>query len=203
MRDQIGLGESFNAGQHSTNVGNSNQGWIFEEISEENPERGILGADQILCDGATIILDPFTNASNISYEWNDGNTATSLTLTNPGLFWVDLTFADNCALRDSVTILPQVYSNTDLGEDLTLCEGVEITLDAFIEDGTYIWQDGSVEDTLVITDAGQYYVDVTYLGCNNSDTVNIAYDARPQPNLGVDRLACKDEVVRLMPNTSY
>jgi len=203
MRDQIGLGNSFNAGQHSTNVGNSNEGWIFEEINDENPERGILGADQILCDDSSIVLNPYSNTQNLTYEWSDGSTDRSHILSTPGTYWVDLTFGANCQLRDSIEIGPQVYSNTELGEDMTLCEGTIDTLDVTIDGGTYRWQDDSELGTFVVSAAGQYYVSVEYLGCPNSDTITVAYDPIPEPNLGIDRLACKDETISLNPNTSY
>ena len=51
MQDQIATGgASFYAGVHSTNIANSNQGWIFED-SPSFVDQGFFGDDQSICEG--------------------------------------------------------------------------------------------------------------------------------------------------------
>lgn len=203
MRDQIGIGAVFNAGQHSTDIGRSNQGWIFEEITPENPDRGILGADQILCDDSSLDLAAFTLTQNLTYAWNDGSDDDNITASTSGTYWVDLTFGPDCQVRDSIELQPQIYSNTELGDDLTLCEGDTLSLDVSIEGGSFLWHDDSTDPIFTTTESGKYFVQVDYEGCPNADTISVVFQPLPTPNLGSNQLACKDEVVTLNPNTAY
>jgi gliding motility-associated-like protein len=60
-----------------------------------------LGADQLICTGNTIILNP--QISDVSYLWQDGSVKPSYTITKPGLYY--LTATNNCGvLSDSVLI---------------------------------------------------------------------------------------------------
>jgi len=63
------------------------------------------------------------------------------------------------------------YPIVDLGPNSGLCEGQEITLDVSIEDGYYLWQDGSIRPNYTVTERGTYWVDVTVNSCIESDTV--------------------------------
>ncbi|HET9431784.1 MAG TPA: gliding motility-associated C-terminal domain-containing protein, partial [Chitinophagaceae bacterium] len=62
-----------------------------------------LGPDQSLCPGLSLFLTP--GLSNGSYNWQDGNPASSYQIRTPGLFYVDIT--NTCGTtRDSINILP-------------------------------------------------------------------------------------------------
>ncbi|MBK7298660.1 MAG: hypothetical protein IPI91_19420 [Flavobacteriales bacterium] len=57
MRDQLAQGSiDFYAGVHSTDIGGSNTGWIFDS-PEDYVEEGILGDDVVLCKNALVELD--------------------------------------------------------------------------------------------------------------------------------------------------
>lgn len=60
-----------------------------------------LGADQFICTGNTIILNP--QLSNVSYLWQDGSIAPQYTVTQPGLYF--LTAINTCGSKtDSVLV---------------------------------------------------------------------------------------------------
>jgi gliding motility-associated-like protein len=68
-----------------------------------------LGPDQYLCPGLSLFLTP--GLSNVSYNWQDGNTTSTYQVQVPGLFYVDITntcgttsdsiniFSGNCIVR--------------------------------------------------------------------------------------------------------
>ncbi|RMG88156.1 MAG: hypothetical protein D6714_01130 [Bacteroidetes bacterium] len=60
-----------------------------------------LPPDTTLCDAETLHLT--TSETNVTYLWSDGSTAPALTVSAPGLVWVEL---DNggCTARDSINI---------------------------------------------------------------------------------------------------
>lgn len=201
MRDQIGDG-TFNAGQHSTNVANSNTGWVFESIDEAQADIGVLGPDTILCRDSLITIDPYPFHS-ATYAWSDGDTAAVKTLSDPGLYWVDISLSANCTFRDTILIEPQIISGTDLGIDTTLCEGQTLDLNVEIDGGSYEWNDGSTDSRFQISSPGIYSVEVLWQGCVNQDTISVQYNPNPVPNLGDDQFACRDENIVLSPNASY
>src|SRR5690606_14415326 len=62
---------------------------------------------------------------------------------------------------------------------------------------TYAWQDNSTNATFTVTQAGQYWVDVTTNGCSTSDTINVSYKPLPTVNLGNDTTLCDGETLTL------
>jgi PKD repeat protein len=68
----------------------------------------------------------------------------------------------------------------DLGADTAICEGQTLTLDAANAGSDYLWSDASTNQTLDVTDSGDYSVIVTNtLGCSGTDTVHVTVDPLP------------------------
>lgn len=101
-----------------------------------------LGADTLLCDGASLLLDA-TIAGATSTSWSDGVTAAVRTVTTPGTYQVTVSLGA-CSVSDAITIDASPLPTLDLGPDLALCQGLEGTLSARIQhtDG-FMWEDGS------------------------------------------------------------
>lgn len=64
-----------------------------------------------------------------------------------------------------------------LGNDTILCEGDTLALSTGISNAVFQWQDGSTNDSLLVTSGGLYWVDVTMNGCIKSDSIFIAFDS--------------------------
>jgi hypothetical protein len=82
----------------------------------------------------------------------------------------------------------------DLGPDRAICDGE--TLDALNPGSTYLWNDGSTDQTLVVTTPGVYWVEVTNALGTASDTVEIDVLATPELMLE-DQLICLGDTVIL------
>jgi gliding motility-associated-like protein len=68
-----------------------------------------LGPDKGFCQGISLILDPKvdTTITGYTYLWQDGSTAPKFTVTQPGLYYVDV--ALNCPpKRDSILVIDGV-----------------------------------------------------------------------------------------------
>jgi gliding motility-associated-like protein len=101
--------------------------------------------------------------------------------------------------RDSVFI--EVLPENDflnLGQDMTLCLGNRITLNAGYGFASYKWQDGSADSTFEVVQPGKYYVNaVNGCGGSFSDTIIIS-QAPPIPfNAGTDRIKCNTDTIQL------
>ncbi len=193
MRDQNATGDAtFYAGIHSTDIGGSNTGWIFES-DEPFIDVGFLGTDVVLCnDDQVVSLDANNNSNDETYLWQDGSTASTFTTQDPGTYFVEVTFGNDCEIRDSVIVLPPEAFQVQLTPDTVLCDGENLLLDAtFPAKGVaYSWQDGSMKPTFRVKEAGEFSVVASLSGCTASDTVAVNYNSPPQVELGENQTLC-------------
>lgn len=106
--------------------------------SSPNPE---LGTDSLtLCGGAGTSLSPGTTFT--SFEWSTGETSSSIEVTTPGVFWVDVADDLGCTNRDSINV--QTLNDTIAYSTLNLCEGDSILL-SNSGNSDVLWNNGSTE----------------------------------------------------------
>ncbi len=158
-----------------------------------------LGTDGPICDKDTLTLNA-TVANAISYTWNGGATTPTIKAYQPGLYWCQVNNG-GCIFRDSLSITGLKPSPVvNLGSDITLCEGIPVTLDATYLNSTYLWQNGNTNPVYTVNQQGIYYVQVNYNGCKKSDTINVNYNPKPNFSLGPDQLICQGNTITLAPS---
>jgi len=101
-------------------------------------------------------------------------------------------------LNDSIIVGASAVPTVNLGNDTLLCGGSNLTLDAGAGFASYLWSDGSSNQTLNIIGAyltpgaHSYQVVVTNSGnCSGSDSITIYKDNAPYVNLGPNATICK------------
>ena len=62
----------------------------------------LLGDDRHFCEGTSVTVD--ATAGFTSYEWSNGAAGTSITVTEPGIYWVLVTDQNGCIDSDSVEL---------------------------------------------------------------------------------------------------
>jgi gliding motility-associated-like protein len=127
-----------------------------------------LGNDTLLCYGSEFVLNPGVFDD---IQWQDGSINPTFTVTQPGIYWVTV-FGECGTGADTIAIsyLPEV--EVGLGEDVTLCAGEFVTLDAGFGYLSYLWQDGSTTQQLNVYESGLYYVTVENINsCLGGDSV--------------------------------
>lgn len=179
--------------------------WIASAVAS-NPAELIFAIN-----GVTIgdpLLAPFATGQWVNFYsvWNSGsNTTATICITNQNALdsgndfaLDDISFAPFCTYSDDIAITWQDYPDPDLGEDIHVCAGTTVLLDATTTgaDG-YAWQDGSTATTLSPADAGVYWVDVIENGCTARDSVNVVFDVQPTVDLGDAQEHCEGETVAL------
>ncbi len=132
----------------------------------------ILGADRILCLGDVITLSP--NVPNVTYQWQDGSTQPTFAVNSFGEYWVSLTIAA-CTASDTIFIDTTSLPSLNLGPDTTLCTGHFMELSANIPNVTYLWQNGSTNSNIQVTQAGTYTLSINHLCGVNTDEVMVEY----------------------------
>jgi hypothetical protein len=82
-------------------------------------------------------------------------------------------------------------SVVSLGEDASVCEGGSHILDAGDGFKTYLWSTGDTIQSITITQAGEYWVQVeNHFGNYSSDTLQLTLDPLPVVSLGNDTTLC-------------
>ena len=132
-----------------------------------------LGNDTLICPGDLLILNATT--PNANYLWSDNSTNPTLNVSIPGTYWVQVS-VNNCSSTDTLIVIQDTLSNINLGNDMVLCEGETLLLNATTPNGNYLWQDNSTNSTLIVNSQGNYWVEVTNNCGTTSDTINILID---------------------------
>ncbi|MBK7174998.1 MAG: gliding motility-associated C-terminal domain-containing protein, partial [Bacteroidales bacterium] len=92
-----------------------------------------------------------------------------------------------------VKIMP--YPIINLGNDITLCKGDSVTLDAGFGASKYLWNTGATTWNIVARDTGTYAVRVeNQVGCSSSDTIRVMNWPDPildESNLNIAPTTCK------------
>jgi len=162
-----------------------------------------LGPDIELCPGQTVTLNAAT--PNATYLWQDNSTAATFFVDAAGTYRVTASIG-NCTDADTVTVTDAPNPAVNLGNDITLCNGDPLTLDATVQNATYQWQNNSTGATFTPTQTGTYWVRVTLGPCTAGDTVDVVFNPLPAVDLGSDLTPCIGNTVTLdatQPGSSY
>ena len=146
-----------------------------------------LGPDLTLCAGQSAVLD--ATLPGVGHLWNTGAITPTITVNASGTYWVRAT-QGVCSVSDTVVVNVLPVPVVDLGADLTLCSGDDVTLDATWPGATYLWNTGSTSATIIASTAGTYSVTVDLNGCTATDQIDIAVLDLGAVDLGPDLTLC-------------
>ncbi len=158
-----------------------------------------LGADTQICQNTSITLSPDVQQTG-DYLWSDGSVNPSITVGNPGIYWLEIT-GECGSYRDSIQIslLPNPTSFS-LGDDIVFCSGDSPVLSTPPQDGmSYLWQNGTTQNTLPITTPGVYWLRI-YNQCQSvTDTLIASIPNAPIAILPLDTILCDNATLTLSP----
>jgi len=90
-----------------------------------------------------------------------------------GIYWVEVETLCG-VIADTIEIDVLLNPVVDLGEDIKLCEGDQITLDVHQDNSIYLWQDNSITPQLEVLESGVYWVEVTNACGSVRDTLIVS-----------------------------
>ncbi len=166
------------AGTYAVNLidGNGCEGTDEIEISINALPSINLGNDTAICIGESVILNAGIAED---YLWSDGSSASSLSVTESGTYWVDITDANNCVDRSSIDISVNDLPVVNLGGDQGICEGESLTLDAgdFV---TEVWNSTTTSPSYTVSSTTTVNVVATdAAGCEGTDEIEVTMNASP------------------------
>lgn len=130
-----------------------------------------LGADRSICGSEILDAGAFPGAS---YLWSNGAETRFLEVTETGTYSVSVTDQNGCVATDEVEITATPLPVLDFGEDVAICDGESLTLDAGNEGASYVWSTGETSQHISVDESGTYDVTVSYGSCEVSDTISVA-----------------------------
>lgn len=132
-----------------------------------------LGADAYLYSGNSSDSLIWTTPIGSNY-YGDTLELNGVNGSDSGLYYVETINSFGCSTLDSILVQPDSIPLVNLGPDLILCDDSTHTINLDPNLSTIIWQDGSALSSYIISDSGQYYVDVySSGGCHASDTIEV------------------------------
>jgi len=150
------------------------------------------------CEGGSVIL---TASAGASYLWSNGSVSQSIEVTEAGNYSVQVTNSNGCSNTAEVAVtvneLPVVEISTS--GSTTICEGGSVTLTAS-EGASYLWSNGAVSQSIEVTEAGNFNVEVTNVnGCSNTAYEAVTVTVNPLPTVSVveDFAVCYGETISL------
>ncbi len=170
-----------------------------------------LGNDTTICiqQGASFTLTPtVTNPLGaVSYLWNNNSTAPSLSVTNSGLYWLEV--SDDCrTIRDSIQITLHLFPEITGISDTAICEGLfPLYVNAGLTPGaSVVWDNGLTTTDRIITAPGTYTLQATNQCGTTSDSMTVTKMADIDlyfPNDSIQVCAFQISVNLLQIETNY
>ena len=131
------------------------------------------------------------NSGYSSYNWSTGQTSASLNISSPGVYSVTVTNSIGCAAVDSVIIGEYNSPVALLPDDTVLCDSAILVPEVSEKFVSYTWGMGDTISNIVISEAGEYVLNVIdTFGCSYTDTINVVYAAPPIPSVPTQVFIC-------------
>ena len=135
-----------------------------------------LGPDLNMCvdQGNAYVLNAGAQPNTPQYLWDDNSTSQIRAVNTSGTYRVKVTNQYTCSSSDTINVIIRRNPVIDLGNDTTVCNGVNLALDPGNTGIEYFWNTGQTDETITANASGTYSVFVTNTdGCTSSDTIQV------------------------------
>ena len=163
------------------------------DIETLSPPDIDLGNDTTICEEDNLMLN--VESDYATYLWSSGSVQPYQSVHLPGIYYV--TVSNDCGeVVDSITIANYPSLSFDLGEDISLCIGDTAILDPGDLGSSYLWSNGSSEQSIQITTGGMYSLEAFYANTScavASDSVLVTVVNIPTVSVSLDTLICEGD----------
>ena len=133
------------------------------------------------CMGGSVTL---TVSPNSSYNWSNGATTQSITISSSGSYYVTIIDANGCYAVSSpttVTVTTVPTAVITANGSTSFCQGGSVTLSG--NQGTaYSWSSGQTTQSITVTQSGNYTVTITNAGgCTGNATTSATVTVTANP----------------------
>jgi gliding motility-associated-like protein len=153
--------------------------------------------DTMLCAGSSLLLTVKQPVAGTSYKWQDGSAKETYLVKKPGIYWVEASNACGKS-RDSIRIdYTESLTSFSLGNDAVLRPEETLLLQVNIPHVNYLWQDGSTEPSLLVKQAGTYWVEISNSCEKKRDSIRIEFALPVKTEVVTDTAICQGSVLQL------
>jgi hypothetical protein len=229
MQGTIQAGESqditFSFDAMGMSLGDYNINYSISSNDPDNPEitvpvtmhvtniAAVVTADKdSLCLGGSTTLHATVvgGSGNYTYSWTSDPAGFVSTESDPVVnplvtttYYVEITDG-NITVDNNITIAVVNLPSVNLGQDFSACAGTQAVLDAGAGFASYLWSTGQTSQTIMVSDAGTYWVEVANdFGCSKRDSVVFTVNPLPEVNLGADQNMCEGSLFVLSAGTGF
>ncbi len=147
-----------------------------------NPISVNVDGNLVLCPGDNVLLTAEAGLNN--YQWSNGPNAQSVSITTSGTYSVTAQNTNGCSLSSEdivITDSPSFTVTFSPVGPIEVCEGEEVVLVAQSGYSNYLWSDGTIGETLIVSQAGDYSLSASNEnGCiETSTSTNVFYTNLP------------------------
>ena len=146
--------------------------------------------DTLLCDTNRFTETLMAQPGGAYYQWNTGETTTTITIHQPGTYWYNTDFGCGPVV-DSIHIKFQPPLSGHLPADTNGCAAsmpVYLRIDSGFEH--YAWNTGDTTAVIAVSDSGTYSVHAVYACGTFSDTVHVVVYPQPALPAAIDTGIC-------------
>ncbi len=160
-----------------------------------------LGADTTVCANQAYVLSP---GDFERYSWSTADTLASITLFQPGAYWLTVTDSNGCVASDSIQFNHFSLPIPRLQGDTILCGAASGNLSTETTYADYSWSSGENTPLISIANPGTYSVTVTDAnGCQGVAAVVIKQFENPMPSINPPAPLCPGENAVLSTTDNY
>ncbi|MBK9256236.1 MAG: hypothetical protein IPM42_12175 [Saprospiraceae bacterium] len=155
--------------------------------TNDSPTATINGSNNI-CEGGSTV---FTALGGIDYDWSNGETTASITVTNAGDYTVTVTDATGCTSTGTRTLTINNNPIATISGATEICSGANTT---WIASGgiSYVWSNLFTTGSITVSIAGDYTVTVTDAnGCTDSTTLTLSTNDSPISTISGSNNICE------------
>ncbi|MEZ5017118.1 MAG: gliding motility-associated C-terminal domain-containing protein [Flavipsychrobacter sp.] len=155
----------------------------------------ITSRDTLVCLKQPIVL--YGRSGQTSYEWQDGSTGNTLSVSAEGTYWVRS--PDTCGFFTDTVIVKNKRDTVSTTIDTMMCNrsSIEIRPSKNVANATYLWNTGSTDNKLTITQTGNYFVTTTEICDVTIDSFNVEALAVQVNVLQADTTICYGDTLLL------
>ncbi|MBK7108124.1 MAG: T9SS type A sorting domain-containing protein [Bacteroidetes bacterium] len=144
----------------------------------------VLEADgpTTFCEGGSVTITANVPGSPDSYLWSNGETTSSITVSESGDYSVTIYKNDCSAISDpiAITVNPNPTATVNADGSTTLCEGEDVMLTANTA-SSYLWSNGETTQSITVSESGNYSVTITNENSCTNESDAVAVTVNPIP----------------------
>lgn len=154
---------------------------IYVDVSDPQVD---LGPDTLFCEGETVTLDAGPGFDQ--YIWHFGAGGQTITVDTGGLFYVTVIDEYGCNAYSDIILQKFPQPVAVLQDYHELCEGDTLYLEGPEGDFTYYWNGIPGPAVYMVTESGNYTLDVENVCGTASDQTEVEVFPNPEVDLGPD-----------------